>query len=271
MGKLRFCLAAIVSVIMFNSSAFAHFGVIYPSDDIITQADNKTVHLEVKFIHPNEYHYMEMEKPVKFGVKTGDKHTDLRGSLKAAKRAASDQQAEGKSFTMWETDYKITRPGTYTFYVEPKPYWEPAEDSYIIHYTKVCLEALGNEEGWDEPVGLETEIVPLARPFGLWTGNVFTGKVLVKGKPAANCDVEIEYLNEASEAAAKIKAPSDPYVTQAAKTDDNGVFTYAMPKAGWWGFAALNEASWKLKDPEGKEDKPIEIGAVYWVRTIDCK
>jgi cobalt/nickel transport protein len=48
------------------------------------------------------------------------------------------------------------------------------------------------------------------------------------------------------------------------------VFSYAIPKAGWWGFAALNEASWTLKDPSGKE-KPIEIGAVYWVRTRDMK
>ncbi len=64
--------------------------------------------------------------------------------------------------------------------------------------------------------------------------------------------------------------PADPYVTQVIKADKNGVFSYAMPRAGWWGFAALNEASWTMKDPDGK-DKPIEIGAVYWVRVRDMK
>jgi cobalt/nickel transport protein len=53
------------------------------------------------------------------------------------------------------------------------------------------------------------------------------------------------------------------------KADANGVFSYAMPRAGWWGFAALNEASWKLKK-DGKE-KGVEIGAVYWVHTRDMK
>ena len=31
----------------------------------------------------------------------------------------------------------------------------------------------------DRPVGLPVEIVPLSRPFGLYAGNTFRGKVLV--------------------------------------------------------------------------------------------
>ena len=58
-------------------------------------------------------------------------------------------------------------------------------------------------------------------------------------------------------------------MTQVVKADANGIFSYAMPKAGWWGFAALNEAEWKLK--KDGEDKGVEIGAVYWVHTIDMK
>jgi cobalt/nickel transport protein len=131
------------------------------------------------------------------------------------------------------------------------------------------VDALGLEEGWDEPVGLETEIVPLTRPYGLWTGNVFTGRVLVKGKPVPYAEVEVEYLNESPENAAQVKAPSDPYVTQVVKADSNGFFTYAMPRAGWWGFAALNDASWKLKNDKVMKD--VEIGAVIWVRTVDMK
>ncbi len=58
-------------------------------------------------------------------------------------------------------------------------------------------------------------------------------------------------------------------ITQVIKTDGNGVFTYAMPKAGWWGFAALTEDE-KTMQHEGRE-YPVEIGAVIWVRTHDME
>jgi cobalt/nickel transport protein len=247
-------------------SAWAHFGTIIPSDDIVTQEDAKTITLEVKFIHPMEMHYMEMAKPKRFGVMFKEKTEDLLGSLQSAQGKAPHQE---QNFTFWKASYAVKKPGDYTFFVEPVPYWEPAEDKFIVHYTKVCVDALGLQEGWEKPVGLETEIVPMTRPYGFWTGNLFTGQVLLKGKPVPNAEVEIEYLNESPDNKEIVKAPSDPYVTQVVKADKNGVFSYAMPKAGWWGFAALMDAPWKLKK-DGK-DKKVEIGAVYWVRTIDMK
>jgi cobalt/nickel transport protein len=237
-----------------------------PSDDIVTQDDAKTLDIQVKFIHPMELHYMEMVKPKQFGVVHDGKKSDLLSTLKAAKGNSPDQS---EKFTFWTTEYKIRRPGDYTFFLEPTPYWEPAEDCFIVHYTKVCVNALGLEKGWDEPVGLETEIVPLTRPYGLWAGNLFTGQVLLNGKPVPNAEVEVEYLNASPDNPGVVTAPSDPYVTQVVKADADGVFSYAMPRAGWWGFAALNEASWKLK--KDGQDKAVEIGAVYWVHTTDMK
>ena len=52
-------------------------------------------------------------------------------------------------------------------------------------------------------------------------------------------------------------------VTQTIKADQNGVFTYATPRAGWWGFSALNTADYKLE--YNGEKKEVEIGAVIWV------
>ncbi len=267
--RTKLCLVSVVMmawVMMAANPAAAHFGTVIPSDDIVTQDDNKTLTVEVKFIHPMEGHYMEMVKPKQFGVMHDGKKTDLLGSLQEAKGKSPDQS---ESFTFWKTDYKIRRPGDYTFYVEPKPYWEPAEDCFIIHYTKVCVDALGLEEGWDQHVGLETEIIPFTRPYGLWTGNLFTGQVLLKGKPVPFAEVEVEYLNASPGNISKIVPPADPYVTQVVKADANGVFSYAMPKAGWWGFAALNEASWTIK--HDGHDKGVEIGAVFWVHTRDMK
>ena len=257
-------LLILVAMLLAATPALAHFGTITPSDDIVTQDDAKTLNLQIKFIHPLEMHYMEMVKPKMFGVVHDGKRQDLLAALKPAKGKSADQKGD---FTFWTADYRIRRPGDYTFYVEPTPYWEPAEDLFIVHYTKVCVNALGLESGWDQPVGLETEIVPLTRPYGLWTGNLFTGQVLLKGKPVPFAEVEVEYLNESDGNPHIVHAPADPYVTQVVKADGGGVFSYAMPRAGWWGFAALNEADWKLK--HDNKEKGVEIGAVYWVRTID--
>jgi cobalt/nickel transport protein len=257
---------ALTVVMAVTSPVLAHFGTIIPSDDIVSQDDAKTLNLQIKFIHPMELHYMEMVKPKQFGVVHDAQKISLLNTLQAVKGKSPSQT---ESFTFWTTEYQIRRPGDHTFYVEPTPYWEPAEDLFIVHYTKVCVNAFGLEKGWDEPVGLETEIIPLTRPYGLWTGNLFTGQVLLKGKPAPFVEVEIEYLNESPGNISVVVPPSAPYVTQVVKTDTNGVFSYAMPKDGWWGFSALSEATWKLK-LDGKE-KGVEIGAVYWVHARDMK
>ncbi len=242
----------------------AHFGAVIPADDIVTAGETLTLPLAIKFIHPMEQHYMEMAKPKRFGVMQGGKRQDLLELLRPVKGKNTEQQ---RQFTFWRGEFKIKRPGDYTFFIEPQPYWEPAEDLFIVHYTKVCVNALGLEDSWDQPVGLETEIVPLSRPYGLWTNNLFSGQVLLQGKPLAFAEVEVEYLNESSNNPAIVVPPAGPYVTQVVKADANGVFHYALPRSGWWGFSALSRAGWTL--PHNGEDKAVEIGAVYWVFTRD--
>ncbi len=254
------------SCLFYATTSPAHFGTIIPSDDIITQDDATTLSLRVSFLHPMERHYMEMAKPKQFGVLHKGIKTDLTAALQANKGKGVEQTEE---FTLWETSFQVKRPGDYTFFVEPQPYWEPAEDVFIVHYTKVCVNAFGLEQGWDPPVGFETEIIPLTRPYGLWTNNLFTGQVLLRGKPVPFAEVEVEYLNASAANPSLVVAPSAPYVTQVVKADTNGVFSYAMPRAGWWGFAALSEADWTLNHE--KSQKGVEIGAVYWVHTTDMQ
>ncbi len=244
-------------LIMLSASvSYAHFGVIIPSDDIVSKGDSKKISLQIEFIHPFEGQYMQMQRPRAFGVVVNGRKQDLLPALK-------EKTAGG--FSTWEAVYRIKGPGDYVFFVEPRPYWEPAEEKFIVHYTKVIVDAFGMEKGWDSEVGLRTEIVPLTRPYGLWAGNVFQGIVKVDGRPVPYAEVEVEYYNEGG----RIKPPAGPYVTQVTKADKNGVFTYAMPRAGWWGFAALSTAGFRLKH-EGKE-YPVEIGAVIWVRTREMK
>jgi cobalt/nickel transport protein len=243
--------AAVAAVVLVASgSALAHFGMLIPSKATVSQGDPKTLNLQVSFSHPMEMVGMDMAKPKALGVLVGESKEDLLTALKPAKVMDKDG---------WTAAYALKKPAVYTFFMEPEPYWEPAEDCYIIHYTKVAVPAFGDEEGWDQEVGLKTEIVPLTRPFGLYAGNVFQGIVMLDGKRVPYAEVEVEFYN----ADKKAEAPTEYMVTQVVKSDRNGVFTYAAPRAGWWGFAALTTADFKLKK-DGKE-KAVEIGGVIWV------
>jgi cobalt/nickel transport protein len=235
-------------------AAQAHYGMIIPSDPMVAQEDPRTLSLQISFSHPFELAGMTLARPAAFGVVANGEPQDLLGALRPAEVMGH------AGFTL---DYEPRAPGVHVFHMEPQPYWEPAEDAFIVHYTKTYVAAFGDDEGWDAELGLKTEIAPLSKPFALWAGNVFQGVVKLDGEPAPHAEVEVEFYNADLSAV----APSELMVTQTVKADENGVFTYAAPKAGWWGFAALNTADYTIEH-EG-EAKPVELGAVLWVRFED--
>jgi nickel transport protein len=244
----------LILVFCLTSPSQAHFGVILPDKSMVMSGDNPTLELTLAFLHPFEQSGMDMAKPKKFGVLAGKEKIDLLDTLQETK--VLDHQA-------WKISYTLKKPGIYAFYFDPAPYWEPAENKYIIHQTKTYVAAFGAEEGWDQEVGLKAEIIPLTRPFGLYAGNILQGVVKFKGKPAANVDVEVEYFN----ADKKVKAPNDYFFAQVVKTDKNGVFTFAVPRAGWWGFSAINEEKNSMPHQGKKAD--AEYGAVLWAQFVD--
>jgi cobalt/nickel transport protein len=246
-----------LSMLLAASPAWAHFQELIPNADILAEDGDRTVHLDLTFTHPMERGpVMEMAAPIQFGVLAGGVKQDLRKALKAVRKG------EGK--TAYEASHKIAAPGDSVFYLEPAPYWEPAEGKMIIHYTKVVVD-FASGTGWDKLVGLPVEIEPLVRPYGLWTGNAFRGIVRKGGKPVPFAEIEVEWRNDGS-----VKAPSDPFITQVVKADASGQFSYVMPRAGWWGFAALVDGDKPLKGPDGKP-VPVELGGLMWVKTQDMK
>ena len=258
MKSARWLVVGVLLVLSFVLVAHAHFQVLIPATDVVTAEGPKDVKFDIVFTHPMEQEpVMEMGRPRQFGVLARGKKQNLLPTLKTRK-------VDGK--TAYEATYKISRPGDHVFYIEPAPYWEPAEGKMIIHYTKVVVNAMGMEEGWDKMVGFPVEIEPLVRPYGLWTGNVFRGIVRKKGEPVPFTEIEVEYYNRDK----AVSIPSDPFVTQVIKADEKGVFCYAMPRAGWWGFAALIDGDKKMKNPEGKK-VDVELGALLWVKTVDMK
>jgi len=249
--KLWVIMITAVVIIFPLGVAQAHFGMVVPSDSMVMQKDAKTIDINLSFSHPFELIGMDLVKPNHFFVVANGKKTDLKTRLKEARIMGNKA---------WKIDYTMKRPGIYMFYMEPEPYWEPAEDCFIVHYTKTVVTAFGVDEGWDAELGVETEIIPLSKPYGLYSGNVFQGIVKLDGTVVPFAEVEVEFYNKA----AKYEAPTDYMSTQTIKADQNGVFTYAAPWPGWWGFAALSTADYKLKK-DGK-DKDVEIGAVIWVK-----
>jgi cobalt/nickel transport protein len=131
---------------------------------------------------------------------------------------------------------------------------------------KSIVDVFDSGEGGDEMAGLPVEIEPLARPFALWTGNCFRGIAKKNGIAIPFAEIEVEYVNEDG----KIKIPAPQFTTQIIKADQSGVFSYTMPKAGWWGFAVLCEGDRKMKNPEG-EDVDVELGGLIWIKTTDMK
>jgi cobalt/nickel transport protein len=243
--------AAVLLLWSWSSSALGHFQVLLPDRDILA-GSSRPLELDLRFTHPAaDGPVMSMSFPRRFGVLYQGRRVDLRDSLSPI---ALDGQ------TGFRSSYLPAIPADYVFYVEPEPYWEPSEEKMIIHYAKVVVDGFGAEDGWDKPVGLPVEIEPLVRPYGLWAGNVFRGVVRHHGKPVPHAIIEVEYYNDRKQ----LHLPAAAFATQVIKADGLGVFCYAMPFPGWWGFAALVSSTRQLKNPEGKP-VAVELGGLMWV------
>lgn len=239
------------------STASAHFQMILPSDDLINEGEASEINLQLIFTHPSEAsHTMNMEKPEEFGVLHKGRKKDLTNNLESFTYHGGDA---------WKTSYNAQGFGDFVFYLEPAPYYESMEDKYITQITKVVVNNLGMPTDWDAELGLKAEIVPLNKPYGLWTGNVFQGIVKKDGEPVPYAEIEVEHLNSQSFSGLvgeEQEFPSAAHITQVIRADENGVFTYGLPESGWWGFAALMEGD-QIKG------KAHEIGAVMWVKAYD--
>lgn len=245
------------------SPALAHFLMLLPEEDFVSPAQ-RTVRFEVIFTHPMAGGpTMTMEPPEEVGVFFRGQKVSLKKALVPREVPVfprwHEEFSPDKKARAWEFKYTFSRPGDHVFYVIPQPYFEPSEGVFIKQITKVVVNAFGAESGWDAYLGLPVEIVPLVRPYGLWAGNLFCGRVIKDGKPLPGAEVEVEYYNREG----KIKLPHPSFETQVLKTDEDGKFCYAFPWAGWWGFSVLSEGRLVVK---GEEKYPLELDAVIWLK-----
>ncbi|WP_102867055.1 DUF4198 domain-containing protein [Pseudovibrio exalbescens] len=253
-----------VATLAFAGTAQAHFQLLYTPN--VTLDAPEELDLKLVFGHPMENgHVMDMGEPEAFNVHFKGKTEDLLPTLKPVTWQGAHNEAKA-----YEAAYKVRRNGDYIFTLTPAPYYEKGEDIYIQQITKSFVNKAGLPTGWNEPVGLPTEIVPLTKPYQAYVGGTFTGQVLSEGKPAAGIECEIEYINPTidleANAFSKDASGPTPGSAMVAITDDNGMFTFGIPRAGTWGFACLG--SGPDTEHEGKE---LSQDAVLWINVTEFK
>lgn len=267
MKKKVFVLSIVAAMALLVTAlpACAHFQMIYTPESLMDKGGE--IPLKLVFTHPfSAGHTMDMEKPLEFFVVNKEKKTDLLGTLQPIDWSGLENS--GKAF---ETKFRLKGMGDYVFCLVPAPYFEKNEDAYIQQITKVVVNNGSLPTDWDSELGLKTEIVPLDKPYALWKGNVFRGIVKSEGKPVPFAEIEVEYLNHkpvleknAFAEKAAVEAPHDAFETMTIKADASGTFAFGLPKAGWWGFAALGTGP--DDELEGKE---LSQDAVIWVQVTD--
>jgi len=274
MKKRLIPLLAALCVLTVVSSAFAHFMVVYTPEMIMEKGQD--LDFRVLFTHPAEAgHMMDMGGIEEFYVlkAKGEKimKTDLKPYLKEI--TWKNPHSSAAAFSAMVPKKVVRSMGDYVFVMKPGYYYEKEEDLYMQQITKLVLNVGEMPTIWSEPVGLPCEIVPLIKPYGLWAGNVFKAQVLSDGKPVAGAEVEVEYMshmpdlkNNMMPEKSSVDYPNGALVTQTIFSDANGYITFGIPKAGWWGFAALGVGP----DTEYK-GKELGQDAVIWVHAEEMK
>lgn len=261
---LKKTLAAACAALAIPSAASAHFLLSYTEDAMIERPGE--VPVKLIFWHPfDNGHVMDLEMPREFyAIHNGEK-IDLKDSLEPIRFQGAENEGAALRGSI-----PVKRSGDYVLVTVPEPYYEEAEDIYIQQITKAFLNRNGLPTDWSEPVGLPTEIIPLNKPYNVLAGSTFTGRVVADGEPVAGAEIEIEYMaaepDMESQSTAESTASPPPGGAVVALSDANGYFTFGIPKAGYWGFAALGAG------PQSEHDgKELSQDAVIWIRAYDLE
>ncbi|SDI38136.1 DUF4198 domain-containing protein [Aliiruegeria lutimaris] len=263
MNVVRPLLAGIASLCM-SGAASAHFQLAYTPETMIARPGD--VPVKLIFWHPFENgHVMDMARPLEFyAVHRGEK-IDLMDRLSPITFTGASNA--GAAF---DASVPVKRSGDYVLVVVPAPYFEPSEEIYIQQITKSYLNRNTIPTDWEAPQGLPTEILPLNKPTNVIAGSTFTGRVLSAGKSIPGVGIEVEYMAAEPDMTTNTAGPATivppPAGTLVVMSDENGYFTFGIPKAGFWGFAALGTGP--EKEFEGKE---LSQDAVIWIRAWDIE
>ena len=165
----------------------------------------------------------------------------------------------------WATHVALSKPGLYTLIAETRPRYSEERQLFEQDLVKTMLPVFRVQDGWYAPIGLNFEIVPLTRPFGLMAPAYFSGKVLMGNSPYANMTVKAMRLNTN-----KRGLPTRWHEEQLLRTNEAGEFAFVCPMEGWWCFMASTVVGTPLKGPDNLF-KPLELRTLFWTYVDDAK
>lgn len=158
----------------------------------------------------------------------------------------------------WGANVGLDRPGLYQFVIETQPWWSQSEAGYERHIVKTMVPVYGEDWGWNLPLGLSHEIVPLVRPFGLFSPALFAAKVLVNGKPEANAQIKVFRINTE-----KSSVPTPWHEEMSLRALPDGTFSIVLNRPGWWCCMATRQGA-PLKGPDG-QPSPLRESTLFWL------
>lgn len=260
----------LILITLCSGSLLAHFQMLYTPQTALEKGQN--IQVRQVFTHPFEDKYTlsmgkqhdtkEFKEVEEFYVINKKKKTNLKSSLQQIEFEGNINK--GNAYAL---KYKARKMGDHILVLKPAPFYEENQDIYIQQITKTIVNVAAAPTNWDQDLNLEAEIVPLVKPYAIWEGSNFTGIVKTNGKIVPFAKVDITYLNRDiniknnSMGKDKIKAPNKVFVTLTIKADQNGVFNFTIPRAGFWGFCAQNLS--KNKTYKGKK---LKQDALIWVQ-----
>lgn len=247
---------------VFSLAAHAHFQLLYTPELALNKGG--ALHLKMPFSHPaTSGHVMAIDAPDAFYMIKKGKKTDLIHHISSIQWTSAIDSANA-----YQAEVKLRGLGDYVFIMQPKPYFEEAEDIYIQQITKTIVNVGNLPTDWPNDLGLSAEIVPLTKPYAIYEGGIFSAVVKSNGKPVPFAYIEVEFLNYLPEMENNqfsqdpiITSSADSLVSQTIYADANGTFHFSLLKAGQWGFAALGVG--EKKEYKGKK---LSQDALIWVQ-----
>lgn len=242
-------------------AASAHFHTFWPQVEGCYGKPGEAVTWRYFWGHPFEMIIYDAQPPKFFMYTPQGKKEQV-----SAKEITLPDGASGQNRRAYELGYQPTAPGDYYLCLEAPPYFIAEEKVFWQDFAKEPWHVMA-AKGWDKPVGLEVELIPLTRPYGWPPGSVFKAQALFKGKPLKGATVELEKFN--GYYVPKDKLPKDrlgeenePLITRVLKTDGQGYLTCTLDSPGWWVMAVGVEDG--KKSHEGKS-YPVEKRGYLWI------
>lgn len=243
----------------------AQVTLLVPSKPEVEAQKEPEVDLLITMMRPFAHQGLAMDMPQLFTVLRYDAQQKDEGGRLAPERHDLLGDVEEIVYLgqkAWGANVALQEPGLRQFLLEARPWWDAARDRFIQHYVKVLVPVAGMDTGWTEPAGQRFEIVPTVRPFGLTQPCLFSGQVLLDGRPAVQTTVRLERINTDGR-----KAPTPWHEHMELVTDSQGCFAAVLNQPGWWSCMATSAGS-PLKGVDG-QNKELELGAIFWLYVDD--